>query len=73
MKLSEEDIKQRHDIADAMFALIEGKRNKNIAPTVLGVYTLMMWKGGYDKKTTLSAAADFIERWYADQEKGVQE
>lgn len=68
MKLSKEDIQQRHEICDAMFALIEGKKNKNVAPAVLGIYMLMMWKGGYDKKAALAMAADYIETWYANQE-----
>ena len=68
MKLSERDVKERNDIADGVFALIEGKKSKNIVPALIGAYTLVLWKGGYDKKAALSGAAEFIERWYAEKD-----
>jgi hypothetical protein len=68
-KLPQADVIQRHELADEIFKLIEGKKSKNIAPTLLGAYTLVIWKGGYDKKFALRTAAEYIDMWYADQEK----
>jgi hypothetical protein len=68
-KLPEADVVQRRELIQEILDLVEGKKNKNIAPALLGVYTMVLWKGGYDKKFALSMAADFIEVWYADQEK----
>jgi hypothetical protein len=69
-KLPQADVIQRHELTNAIFALIEKKKNKNIVPALLGIYTAVIWKGGYDKKFALSTAADYIEEWYAIQEKG---
>ena len=68
-KLPEADVKQRHELAEEFFKLVEGNKNKNIAPVALGIYTMVLWKGGYDKKFALSTAANFIDTWYADKEK----
>jgi len=64
-KLPKADVKQRHELADEFFKLVERKKIKNIVPIVLGIYTMALWKSGYDKKFVLSTAADFIDTWYA--------
>ena len=64
-QLTEENIKERKDLADEIFALIEGKKNINILPTLIGVYTLVVWQSGKDKKFALRTAADYIDEWYS--------